>query len=162
MTWREGYGKLMPRGTRISFNMHYNAIGKEATDQTKVGFKFATTPVHTAVNTTIISNTTILIPPMVQNHEAIAAFQFPVEARVHGLRPHMHLRAREDARQSRIVPRVDQLGFADRGQHALCGRRVGEWIAFAQFEEFLQRVFFLSGPLVPCCVVVKDFHVNVL
>lgn len=95
MTWREGYGKLMPRGTRISFNMHYNAIGKEATDQTKVGFKFATTPVHTAVNTTIISNTAILIPPMVQNHEAIAAFQFPVDARVHALRPHMHLRARE-------------------------------------------------------------------
>ena len=77
------------------FQMHYNSIGIEQTDQTKVGFKFAIKPVHTAVNTTIISNTTILIPPMVQNHEAIAAFQFPVEARVHGLRPHMHLRARE-------------------------------------------------------------------
>ena len=95
ITWRDGYGKLMPKGTRISFQMHYNSIGKEQTDQTKVGFKFATRPVHTPVNTTIISNTSILIPPMVQNHEAIAAFQFPVEARVHGLRPHMHLRARE-------------------------------------------------------------------
>jgi mono/diheme cytochrome c family protein len=94
MVWREGYGKLMPKGTRISFQMHYNAIGKEQTDQTKVGFKFATRPVHTQVNTTIISNTTILIPPMVQNHEAIAAFQFPAEARIHAFRPHMHLRAR--------------------------------------------------------------------
>ena len=28
MVWREGYGKLMPKGTRISFQMHYNAIGK--------------------------------------------------------------------------------------------------------------------------------------
>jgi hypothetical protein len=94
MVWREGYGKLMPKGTRISFQMHYNAIGREQTDQTKVGFKFATRPVHTQVNTTIISNTTILIPPMVQNHEAIAAFQFPTDARIHAFRPHMHLRAR--------------------------------------------------------------------
>ena len=94
MVWRDGYGKLMPKGTRISFQMHYNAIGKEQTDQTKVGFKFATRPVHTQVNTTIISNTTILIPPMVQNHEAIAAFQFPTDARIHAFRPHMHLRAR--------------------------------------------------------------------
>jgi hypothetical protein len=93
--WRDGYGKLIPKGTRISFQMHYNSIGRETTDQTKVGFRFATKPVHTPVNTTIISNTAILIPPMVQNHEAIAAFQFPVDARVHGLRPHMHLRARE-------------------------------------------------------------------
>ena len=95
ITWRDGYGKLMPKGTRISFQMHYNSIGKEQTDQTKVGFKFATKPVHTPVNTTIVSNTAIVTPPLVQNHEAIAAFQFPVEARVHGLRPHMHLRARE-------------------------------------------------------------------
>src|SRR5215203_2128220 len=29
---------------------------------------------------------------MVQKHEVMAAFQFPSEARIHGLRPHMHLR----------------------------------------------------------------------
>jgi hypothetical protein len=94
ITWRDGYGKFVPKGTTISFQMHYNAIGRETTDQTKIGFKFATKPVHTQVNTTIIANTSLMIPPMLQHHEAIAAFQFPVEARIHGLRPHMHLRAR--------------------------------------------------------------------
>jgi hypothetical protein len=94
IVWREGYGKLIRKGTRIVFNMHYNAIGKEATDQTKVGFKFATKPVHTQVRTTIVQNNTLIIPPMTQNHEVIAAFQFPVDSRVHALRPHMHLRAR--------------------------------------------------------------------
>jgi len=94
MMWREGYGKFFPKGTRFSFQMHYNAIGKETTDLTKVGFKFATTPVHTQVNTTIVLNNTFAIPPMVQNHEIVGAFQFPTEARIHGLRPHMHLRAR--------------------------------------------------------------------
>jgi hypothetical protein len=93
MIWREGYGKFFPKGTRISFQMHYNAIGTETTDLTKVGFRFAKTPVHTQVNTTIVTNTSLLVPPMVQKHEVIGAFQFPVDARIHGLRPHMHLRA---------------------------------------------------------------------
>lgn len=94
MTWREGYGKLIPKGTRITFNMHYNSIGKETTDQTKVGFKFASKPVHTQVHTFIVANQSILIPPMAHSHEAVAAFQFPVNARIHALRPHMHLRAK--------------------------------------------------------------------
>ena len=94
IVWRDGYGKLLRKGTRIAFNMHYNAIGKEQTDQTKVGFKFARKPVHTQVNTTIIQNNSLLIPPMTQAHEAVAAFQFPADARIHGLRPHMHLRAK--------------------------------------------------------------------
>jgi len=93
MVWRDGYGKFFPKGTRISFQMHYNAIGTETTDQSKVGFRFARTPVHTRVNTTIVLNSAIVVPPMVQKHEVIGAFQFPSEARIHGLRPHMHLRA---------------------------------------------------------------------
>jgi mono/diheme cytochrome c family protein len=94
MVWRDGYGKFFPKGTRFSFQMHYNAIGRETTDQSKIGLKFATKPVHTQVNTTIVLNSTLVVPPMVQKHEVIAAFQFPTEARIHALRPHMHLRAR--------------------------------------------------------------------
>ena len=94
MTWRDGYGKLIRKGSRIQFQMHYNAIGKETTDQTKVGFKFAKKPVHTQVHTTIVQNNTLLIPPMVHSHEVIAAYQFQVNARIHALRPHMHLLAK--------------------------------------------------------------------
>lgn len=94
IVWRDGYGKLLPKGTRISFQMHYQANGRETVDQTKVGFRFATKPVHTQVNTTIISNTAIAIPPMVQAHEAITAFRFPADSRIHAFRPHMHLRGK--------------------------------------------------------------------
>jgi mono/diheme cytochrome c family protein len=94
MVWRDGYGKFFPKGTTFSFSMHYNAIGTETTDLSKMGFKFATKPVHTQVNTTIVLNNSLIVPPMVQKHEVIGAFQFPTEARIHGLRPHMHLRAR--------------------------------------------------------------------
>lgn len=94
IVWRDGYGKLLRKGSRIQFSMHYNTIGRETTDQTKVGFKFARSPVHTQVNTIIVANNSIEIPPMVRRHEVVAAFQFPTEARVHGLRPHMHLRGK--------------------------------------------------------------------
>jgi hypothetical protein len=94
MVWREGYGKFFPKGTTLSFSMHYNAIGTETTDQSTIGLKFATEPVHTQVNTTIVLNNSLVVPPMVQRHEVIAAYQFQDEARIHGLRPHMHLRAR--------------------------------------------------------------------
>jgi len=94
MIWRDGYGKLIRKGTTVSFQMHYNVIGRETTDQTKVGFIFAKTPVHTQVHTTIISNTSIVIPPMVKNFEAVAAYKFNDAARIHAFRPHMHLRAR--------------------------------------------------------------------
>jgi hypothetical protein len=94
MIWRDGYGKLIRKGTTISFQMHYNVIGREAADQTKVGFVFAKKPVHTQVNTTIVSNTSIVIPPMANNFEAVAAYKFNGDARIHALRPHMHLRAR--------------------------------------------------------------------
>jgi mono/diheme cytochrome c family protein len=93
MIWREGYGKFFPKGTTLSFQMHYNAIGQATTDQSTIGIKFATTPVHTQVNTTIVINNSLVVPPMVQKHEVVAAFQFPAEARIHALRPHMHLRA---------------------------------------------------------------------
>jgi hypothetical protein len=39
-------------------------------------------------------NNAFEIPPMVQNHEIIAAFQLPVDGRIHALRPHMHVRGK--------------------------------------------------------------------
>jgi hypothetical protein len=93
MIWRDGYGKLIKKGAKIQFSMHYQAIGKEAIDQSSVGFVFAKKPVHTQVHTTIVSNNLMLIPPMARTHEVITAFLFNGDARIHSLRPHMHLRA---------------------------------------------------------------------
>ena len=94
MIWKDGYGKFIPKGSRINLHMHYNANGKETTDQTKVGLIFAKKPVHTPVRLEWIMNNSFEIPPMVQNHEIIAAFQLPVDARIHALRPHMHVRGK--------------------------------------------------------------------
>jgi hypothetical protein len=92
MVYRDGYGKLIPKGTRIYLQMHYNANGTATTDQTSIGFKLAKRPIHTEVRMDMMPNTAIEVPPMVQNHQVITAFRFPVAARLHGFRPHMHVR----------------------------------------------------------------------
>jgi hypothetical protein len=130
MVWRDGYGKLIKKGSTLVFQMHYNAIGKVTTDQTKVGLVYARKPVHTHVNTTIVSNTSILIPPMAHSHEAIAAFQMPADARIHGLRPHMHLRAKTGT-ASLIEP--------DGHRHVL--------LHIPRWDDAWQNYYILSKPL---------------
>lgn len=103
MVWRDGYGKLIKKGTRIQFQMHYQANGKEQTDLTSVGFVYSQKPVHTQVHTVTFTNSNFLIPPMARSHELISAFQFTGTARIHSLRPHMHLRAQNDT-SSLITP----------------------------------------------------------
>ena len=63
-----------------------------------------------------------------------------------GIDPH-HL-VREDPREARIGPGVEQFGLADRHQHALGCARVGAAIALAELEVLLQRVLLLE----PCLV----------
>jgi hypothetical protein len=130
MVWRDGYGKLIKKGSKVVFQMHYNAIGKATTDQSKVGIVYARKPVHTHVNTTIVSNTSILIPPMAHSHEAIAAFQMPADARIHSLRPHMHLRAKTGT-ASLIEP--------DGNRHVL--------LHIPRWDDAWQNYYVLSRPL---------------
>lgn len=97
MIWREGYGKRIPKGSRISFNLHYNTIGTPVEDQTRLGLVFAQAPVHTEVRTSTLQNDRMLVPPMASRHEVISAFRIPSNIRIHALRPHMHLRGKTAA-----------------------------------------------------------------
>jgi hypothetical protein len=94
MIWREGYGKRIPKGSRVSFNLHYNTIGTAVEDRTRLGLVFAKAPVHTEVRTSTLQNDRMLVPPMTNRHEVVSAFRIPTEMRIHALRPHMHLRGR--------------------------------------------------------------------
>ena len=51
----------------------------------------------------------------------------------------------EDARQARVVARIDHLGLADRGEHALGGGCVDTGIALAQIEVVLDGHLLVLG-----------------
>ena len=94
MIFREGYGKFIPKGTRIHLEMHYSVIGQEATDQSQVAFKFAAKPVHTEVRTGIAEDTSFTIPSLLQSHQIISTFPLSQRARIHAFRPHLEVRGK--------------------------------------------------------------------
>jgi hypothetical protein len=100
--YREGYGRFLPKGTRIYLRMHYNAIGQEVLDQTEVGFKFATRPVHTEVRTGIADANPPPVTPL-DSHQAFTTFPLSVSARIHDFRPHMEIRG-DSATATLVLP----------------------------------------------------------
>ena len=64
----------------------------------------------------------------------------------------------KDAAESRLLRGIDQFGFADRGQHALGGGRIDQWIVLAHLEVFLQRVFFLQVLLEALLIGFENAH----
>jgi hypothetical protein len=90
--FREGYGRFIPKGTRIYLRMHYNAIGEATSDQSEVGFKFATKPVHTEVRTGIADANVSSAPSILDSHDSVTTFPLSQDARIHAFRPHMSTR----------------------------------------------------------------------
>jgi len=91
--FREGYGKFIPKGTRVHLQMHYTTTGRESTDRTQVGFKFAVKPVHTEVRTGIAEANATPVPVLLESHQGTSTFPLPsTNARIHGFRLHMATR----------------------------------------------------------------------
>lgn len=98
----EGYGKLLKKGARIHFNMHYHkepGIGTGLWDQSMVGFRFwdaeTDPPVVFPVERNGITNFTFEIPPGHANWEVGAARIFDTDTTILALHPHMHLRGKD-------------------------------------------------------------------
>jgi hypothetical protein len=86
--------KLIPAGSDIVFELHYTANGKEATDQTKVGFVLAKEPPKFRLLTVPVFDAGFVIPPGDPNHEAHARAVFNQPVRLIYSQPHMHLRGK--------------------------------------------------------------------
>jgi hypothetical protein len=106
----EGYGKLLPKGSRIRFSMHYHketGPGTGKYDQSMVGFRFwdeETDPkIKHAVQRSGISNHSFEIPPQHSSWPVGAAMTFEEDSTILALHPHMHLRG-QDARYIAYYP----------------------------------------------------------
>lgn len=89
-----GFGKKLPKGSRILFQMHYTPNGKATQDQTELGLIFAKTPPKFEVKVAGVANVRFSIPPEADNHEVDAQIRLPFDATVMGFAPHMHLRGK--------------------------------------------------------------------
>jgi hypothetical protein len=87
--------KFVPAGSDLVFQLHYTTNGKPATDQTKVGLKFATSPPKYRHLTSNATQRNFEIPPNDPNYESHSAVTVNTPAQLVWLMPHMHVRGKD-------------------------------------------------------------------
>jgi len=90
----KGMGKFLPKGAKMTFQIHYTPNGEETEDRTKLGLIFCKEKPEIEVTTTGISNVFFAIPPGADNHEVKAIHITQRKMRLLSLMPHMHVRGK--------------------------------------------------------------------
>ena len=94
VTYPSGFGRKIPKGYDLRFQIHYTPNGAATTDQTEIGFKFATNPPEHEVKTASVLNFAFQIPPGAANHQVTATKQIPRDINIVSFLPHSHLRGK--------------------------------------------------------------------
>jgi len=94
----ENTGRLLKKGTRLRYDMHYFAIGSEQHNKTTIAFKFypkGVTPKYQVRSQAIrnIPNDELEVPPNTVVRTD-GYFRLPRAARIDAFQPHMHMRGR--------------------------------------------------------------------
>ena len=112
----EGQAKLVKAGSDLVFQLHYTAIGKPATDRSRIGIVFAKQPPRERIFTLQIANRGFVIPAGAADFPVDAKLTLQSDARIVALNPHMHLRGKSfefrvatasDQQVLLFVPRYD-------------------------------------------------------
>ncbi len=94
LIYPEGFGKAVPAGATLRFQIHYTPNGKATQDQVRVGLKFCQTPPQNVVLNAGIANRRFSIPPNEANYEVTARLPVPNDVKLLAFLPHMHLRGK--------------------------------------------------------------------
>jgi peroxiredoxin len=84
--------KRVPAGAKLVFEVHYTPNGTPQTDRSAVGIVFAKKPPERAVETNVLANMLVRIPPRAADHEGRLVYVFRDDALILAFMPHMHLR----------------------------------------------------------------------
>ncbi|GAB4149154.1 MAG: thioredoxin family protein [Planctomycetaceae bacterium] len=91
----EQFGRILPSGTDIILQMHYQCTGKPEFDRSKIGLYFASQSARQLVSEFQVMNTTLKIPAGAKRFYHRATYQLPVDVTLFDAAPHMHLIGRE-------------------------------------------------------------------
>jgi len=90
----EGYAKLLPAGSRLWLQIHYEPNGTATEDQTRMGLVFASEPPKYVVQVKGANNPKISIPAGADNHPEIGYLKLQTDIKLMSFMPHMHLRGK--------------------------------------------------------------------
>ncbi len=86
----DGVGYSLPSGADVILQVHYHPDGKPATDRSRIGLHFATTPIRQTVHRPFALNAGLLLLPGKSNIEVKATWTVPVDLVALAVTPHMH------------------------------------------------------------------------
>lgn len=89
-----GFGKRIPAGAVLRFQIHYTPFGTATNDQLRMGLVLAKEKPRHRVHVIGIANPGIRIPAGAAHHEEYAALSVPRDARLLAFLPHMHVRGK--------------------------------------------------------------------
>ncbi len=92
--YRPGEAMRLPAGSTLIFQMHYTANGKEATDSTSIGFRFADAPPKQEVITAALLNQNFTLHAGDSNAEVDAEMTLNTPMTIYSLLPHTHVRGK--------------------------------------------------------------------
>jgi peroxiredoxin/mono/diheme cytochrome c family protein len=90
--YAKGVAKRVPAGAKLMFEVHYTPNGKEQTDRSSVGVIFAKQPPGRVVETNVLANIGLRVPPRVARHVEELEYVFDEDVELLSFMPHMHLR----------------------------------------------------------------------
>jgi hypothetical protein len=90
-----GYGKRLPAGATLVFQMHYTPNGKERFDRSALGIVFCDEAPVFEVVTDAVVNDRFEIPPGAAAHEVRATRTLGEDTGLLALFPHMHMRGKD-------------------------------------------------------------------
>jgi hypothetical protein len=94
-TFPSGTARLIRKGSRLTFQMHYTPNGEATTDRSYIGLIFSKTPVHKIALTGTATNARFVIPPGDGNYEVRSSWTATEDVRIIDLMPHMHVRGKD-------------------------------------------------------------------
>ncbi|MCI0379373.1 MAG: redoxin domain-containing protein [Gemmataceae bacterium] len=90
--YEPGMAKRVPAGAKLVFEVHYTPNGTVQTDRSAVGVIYAKKPPEHRVESNILANMGLRVPPGAANHKGQFTFTFRDDALILSFMPHMHLR----------------------------------------------------------------------
>jgi peroxiredoxin/mono/diheme cytochrome c family protein len=90
-----GMGKKIPKGSSITFQMHYTSNGVRQKDRSSLGLIFCKEPPKQLVRTASIAQAQFAIAPGDGNYEVQSTAKYDKETVILSFMPHMHLRGKD-------------------------------------------------------------------
>lgn len=89
-----GVARLIPKGSKLTWQVHYTPTGKEEKDKSKFGIVLATEKPRELMRTALMVNVGFTIPPMVEEHVVEGKTTIKHDATIYSYTPHMHYRGK--------------------------------------------------------------------